>query len=251
MRSTYDRASVTPESTNASIEAMSLVRREIRSPSRRRSKKSSESPCRCAKNLVRRSSRKRSPIQLARKSSKKPSTPATKVSPTYAAAIHAKGPKSCGTSTWSMTSLNIQIIAVSTSGTRTISRRPRASHRRYGRAYGQNRRKISRTGTVGEALTSASPSAGVENSERSRALSRRLRRFRNSTRWRSTPRRRCCRSRCWFPAAPGSSRQSCRADGAFCDVPSEMTSLVFVAFESLNSNGARRSPHLAAPSRGV
>jgi hypothetical protein len=83
--------------------------------------------------------------------------------------------------------LNIQIIAASISGTRAISSRLSASHLRYGRAYGQNRLKISRTGTVGEALTSASPSAGVENSERSRALSRRLRRYRSWTRWRWNP----------------------------------------------------------------
>jgi hypothetical protein len=71
--------------------------------------------------------------------------------------------------------LNIQIIAVSTSGRRTISARLSASQRRYGRAYGQNRRKISRTETEGEALTSASPSVGVENSERIQAISRRPR----------------------------------------------------------------------------
>ncbi len=125
---------MTPESTKASIEAMSPVSREIRSPSRRRSKKSRERPCRWEKNLVRRSSRKPSPIQLARYSSKKPRIPATRVRPRYAAAIQANGPKSCGTSTSSITTLNIQIAAVSTRGTRTISSRLSASHLRYGLA---------------------------------------------------------------------------------------------------------------------
>ena len=77
-----------------------------------------------------------------------------------AAATHANGPKSFGTRTSSITILNIQILSVSIAGTSTTSSRLRAIHLRYGRAYGQNRRAISRSATLG-AMSTASVSLVV------------------------------------------------------------------------------------------
>ncbi len=74
-------ASITAPSTRFSIEAMSPVRRASTSPSRRRSKTSSDSPCRCANSFVRRSSRKCSPTHVEKYSSANPSNPSSRFSP--------------------------------------------------------------------------------------------------------------------------------------------------------------------------
>ena len=218
IRSTYESASATPESTNA------LDRRDVAGQAREHVAEAAaiEEVEREALQVARRTwcaGRAGSARRPSRQGSRRRSRARRPAASGRGrrAAIQTNGPKSCGTSTSSTTTLNIQIIAVSIAGTSAISSRLSTSQRRYGRAYGQKRRKISRTGTAGEALTSASPSAGVENSERSRALSRRLHRDRSWswTRSRRTPTLRCW-CQCSFRAAPGSSPRSCRDDGAFC-----------------------------------
>ena len=147
------------------------------------------------------------------------------------------GPKSCGTSTWSTTTLNIQIIAVSTRGTSAISTRLSASQRRYGRAYGQNRRKISRTGTGGRG---ADQRLALRRRREQRAECGRSVFASAASHRRSIVADAGLRDAVAVgvgarsPALPESSPRSCRdAGGVVCDVPSDETSLVSWAFESL------------------
>src|SRR5918911_4782098 len=94
------------------------------------------------------------------------SRPARSVSPRKPSAIHQKGLKSRGTSTWSTTTLNIQTRVVSMAGESRVKRRVSQTNRRYGRVYGQKRLKISPTATLGAASTSGRPTAGEGDGRR-------------------------------------------------------------------------------------
>ena len=135
--------------------------RLIRSPSRERLKKSRGSRCRWRSRSLRRSSRKRWVSQVESIRSAPPTAACTTVSPTYAAAIAGNGPKSRGISTSSTTTLKSQISRPISSGSTAARARATAIQPRRGAAYGQNARRIRRSGTAGVGTAEREPSAAA------------------------------------------------------------------------------------------
>src|SRR4051794_4742528 len=169
-RSAEESASAIPESTNASIAPTSPEIRDIVSPSRRESKNAGESVWRCENRRTRTSSTKRSPTQVESTSSANVTSPPTSATATNSPATHGSAARSFGTRTSSISSLKTQTAAASRTAAMAIRSRVTASHGRYGRAYGQNRRMISRTGTGGAWVTS--PSASKAGANRAHARRR-------------------------------------------------------------------------------